>query len=442
MTRTSALLRTLGVGGLVIATACQDAAKPFGPDVPQIDSTLQAPMEDVREHPDVATLVATVPGFGGLYLDGGVPTVYLTDVGQRARVEPVLRAYGKVRVLQGEYTYKDLNSWFHRLSPHALALAGVVFVDNDEARNRVVVGVEDMTGAAAVRGVAAGLGLPGKAVVVELAKPVRFATTLLDEVRPVMGALQITTLSGTSNYVFAGFCTLGFNVLPPNGELSFITNSHCTSVQGGTEGTLFAQGPANPVSGFRPIGIEVDDPTYFRRVTCTSGLFGGGCTTSSKRYRYSDAARVRYARLLSTGLPAVATDFSIARTPSTTCSAPPCLDVIGSTPIRWEGAAVVGETVSKIGRTTGYTKGNVTKTCADTPVRYTDIVLLCQNSVSAGVKPGDSGSPVFRVHTFWDGTRWSQGAELLGILWGGESNEFWYSPMANIERELGALQTY
>jgi hypothetical protein len=45
---------------------------------------------------------------------------------------------------------------------------------------------------------------------------------------------------------------------------------------------------------------------------------------------------------------------------------------------------------------------------------------------------GDSGSPVFR------GT---SNVTLLGILWGGSGSQFVYSPIANIEQELGALTT-
>jgi hypothetical protein len=45
---------------------------------------------------------------------------------------------------------------------------------------------------------------------------------------------------------------------------------------------------------------------------------------------------------------------------------------------------------------------------------------------------GDSGLPVF------SGT---SNVTLLGILWGGSGSQFVYSPIANIEQELGALTT-
>jgi hypothetical protein len=94
----------------------------------------------------------------------------------------------------------------------------------------------------------------------------------------------------------------------------------------------------------------------------------------------------------------------------------------------------VGQTVNKVGRTTGWTQGLVTNTCVNTGVSGSNIVQLCQTFVSAGVGGGDSGSPVFR------GT---SSVTLVGILWGGNSSgtQFVYSPIANIEQELGALTT-
>ena len=101
-----------------------------------------------------------------------------------------------------------------------------------------------------------------------------------------------------------------------------------------------------------------------------------------------------------------------------------------------EGGAVVGATLNKIGRTTGWTQGNVRYTCVNTFVSGTNTVQLCQTWVDAGVGGGDSGSNVF-VQT-------GGGVTLVGILWGGNSSgtTFVYSPIANIEQELGALTTH
>jgi hypothetical protein len=286
-------------------------------------------------------------------------------------------------------------------SVEVLARPGAVFVDADESANRVLIGVE--RGAVGMaRAAAARLGIPAEAVVVRETEPIRFAATLRDRVRPVVGALQIN---------FPGFlCTLGFNAVR-SGQNSFITNSHCTGTQGGVEGTPYWQ-PSQSVDGVQ-IGTEVDDPQYFRRNGCPNG----------RRCRFSDAARVRYA----TGI-----QFTLGTIAKTTGPNNNSVTINGSFSITGEGSASVGQTVSKVGRTTGWTQGQVTNTCVNTGVQGSNIVQLCQTFVTAGVGSGDSGSPVF------SGT---SSVTLVGILWGGSGNQFVYSPITNIEQELGALTT-
>ena len=79
----------------------------------------------------------------------------------------------------------------------------------------------------------------------------------------------------------------------------------------------------------------------------------------------------------------------------------------------------------------------VSATCVNTGVSGTNIVQLCQTFVDAGVGGGDSGSDVFA-------TAGGLNVTLLGILWGGNSSGtlFVYSPITNVERELGPLTTF
>jgi hypothetical protein len=93
--------------------------------------------------------------------------------------------------------------------------------------------------------------------------------------------------------------------------------------------------------------------------------------------------------------------------------------------------------VHKVGRTTGWTRGSVGATCVNVNVSGSNITQLCQTLVSARVGGGDSGSPVFR--------RQGSGSNvtLVGILWGGSGTSLYvYSPLSNIEAELGALTTF
>ena len=96
-----------------------------------------------------------------------------------------------------------------------------------------------------------------------------------DRVRPVVGGLQIN---------FPGFlCTLGFNAVR-SGQNSFITNSHCTNTQGGTESTPYWQ-PLETVDPAR-IGDRGSRPSIFPSAD--------GCP-NGRRCRFSDASRAAYA---------------------------------------------------------------------------------------------------------------------------------------------------
>jgi hypothetical protein len=99
----------------------------------------------------------------------------------------------------------------------------------------------------------------------------------------------------------------------------------------------------------------------------------------------------------------------------------------------------LGSTVNKVGRTTGWTQGNVTATCVHTNVSGTNITQLCQTFVKdpggdVVVGGGDSGSNVFRTLS-------GSNVQLVGILWGGNSSGtlFVFSPLKQIRDELGNI---
>jgi hypothetical protein len=408
MSRHALAVRLLPIAA-ALGAACSEAT------APQDSPAGALPALQAVQAPDVATLARAIPGFGGLFLDRGVPTVYVSDDGQRGAVERALGGFARARgftpaqihVLRGRFTYGDLDRWVGRVSDEAFAEGGVVFVDLDETANRVLVAVEPGASHAKVRRLALRLGVPAEALVVRETDPVQYVATLQDHVRPIVAGLQIH---------FGNFlCSLGFNAVS-GGQNSFVTASHCTNVQGGTEGTVYYQPlqSVDPVS----IGTEVDDPVYFR---------GSGCPRK-RVCRYSDAARAAYA----TGI-----SFTLGGIAQTSGPNNGSLAIAGGFRITAEGDAVVGDVVNKVGRTTGWTQGTVTNTCVNTGVSGTKIVQLCQTFVSAGVGPGDSGSDVF-------GLTGGSSVRLLGILWGGNSGgtQFVYSPITNVERELGPLTTF
>jgi len=405
-------LQAFTAGLLLLAAACSDQNGPVAPSNQPESPSIQPAMQGTSQDP--LTLGRTVRGFGGFYLDRGTAVVYLKDAAERSNAEralaPFLRAQGlaasQLLVLPAKYDWAQLERWFTQASAGVLAVPGGVFVDADEASNRVLIGVERGAGAR-IRGVVARLGIPEAAVVVEETEPIRLAATLRNRVRPIVGGLQIN---------FPGFlCTLGFNAVR-SGQNSFITNSHCTKTQGGTEGTPYWQ-PTQTVDPVQ-IGTEVSDPIYLKNTN--------GCPPG-RRCRFSDASRAAYASGISFGL------GKIARTTGPNNNS---ITINGSFSITGEGSASVGQTVNKVGRTTGWTRGAVTRTCVNTGVSGSNIVQLCQTFVSAGVGAGDSGSPVFAITS-------GDNVTLVGILWGGSGSTLYvYSPIANIEQELGALTTF
>ena len=410
MRQRTVLLVSLVAGTVLLASACSDTTQPTSP------SDAKVGFDPLQQPEDPVALVRDIPGFGGFFFDrDGAPTVYLRDVSARAQVEralgPWLATQGvgaaPLRVRRADYDWASLERWQGRATGRALAMRGAVWVDADEARNRVTLGVERGTPAAELRSAIARLGVPSAAVVVEEVQPVRLAATLRDRVRPVVGSLQIN---------FPGFlCTLGFNATR-SGQRSFITNSHCTNTQGGSEGTPYWQ-PTQSLASAQ-IATEVADPAY---------TTGGGCP-SGRRCRRSDAARARYASGTTSTL------GSIARTSGANNRS---LAITGNFRIAAEGGASVGQTVHKIGRTTGWTRGLVSNTCVNVNVSGSNITQLCQALVSAGVGSGDSGAPVFRRQ----GT--GSNVTLVGILWGGSGSSLYvFSPISNIEAELGALSTF
>ncbi len=200
----------------------------------------------------------------------------------------------------------------------------------------------------------------------------------------------------------------------------FVTASHCSDNQGAVDGTTYYQ-PLDQVAG-DVIGTEIADPPYVRN--------------GKKLPERKEVPSVRRELQPPDGQRAV-TVGQIART-----IALGSLEIDPANPtytITGKGVAGVGATANKVGRTTGWTQGTVTNTCVNTGVSGSTLVLLCQTFVTSGsviVQGGDSGSPVFA-------TAGGNNVTLLGGLWGGNQSgtQFVYSPIANIEAELGALAT-
>src|SRR4051794_20658525 len=234
------LLHLSSVAALLAVAACSDQNQPSAPDV-------TADLTRVQGQPDDANALArAVPGFGGFFYDAqGRPTMYLTTPTARGAAERTLAPYlqkhgvatGRIQTRPAAHSWDQLERWRGQVSPSALATRGAVYVDADEALNRVTVGAE--RGAVGqLRASLARLGLPADAMVVQEAQPITFAAgaprprpgtlSLQGRVRPIVGGVQIN---------FPGFlCSLGFNV-----SGGVLTPPHRTHLPGGHQPTPHLQ---------------------------------------------------------------------------------------------------------------------------------------------------------------------------------------------------------
>jgi hypothetical protein len=336
----------------------------------------------------------------------GRPTVYLTNLADAQQARQVLRpfadelgvSYLDIQVLQAKHSVSDLSVWYNRTWPSVLSLSGAVFSDLDEAHNRLLFGVANRGLETAIGAIMRANGVPASAYAVEVTEPIRNLATLRDYAPVKVGGLQI--------HFTQYLCTIGFNATL-NGQSSFITNSHCTATQGGVENTNYYQ----PTSTINPtiIATEVADPLYFKGGVCPKG----------KKCRYSDSSRAVYKAGIAFDLGGIAQVGGAGS-----------LNITGTTNITAENDGTrtplaVGQSATKVGRTTGMSTGNVTNTCVNTSVQGSQVLQLCQTFVAAAVDHGDSGSPV------------TNGSTLVGILWGGGSGTFAFSPLRSIKDELG-----
>ena len=369
----------------------------------------------------LAAVARQVPGFGGMYFDqDGTLQVYME--GHRGPANEALMAQlddlltrevgggerlsrNGIEFREGQYNFLDLHRWQQQMSPEVLAVPGVVYTDNNEKKNRLQIGITDSPGTAEeVKKHLSNLGIPIEAV--EITETKEVALELRSRRRPLRGGLQIN---------FGGFlCTLGF-VATRQGITGFVTNSHCTTTQGGVQGTVYHQASASGTTN--RIGQEIADPTYFTGGQCPAG----------RRCRFSDSS---FAQVPHPSGPAVTTALGTVARPAVGSFTWNGVDTFT---ITGESAPVVGQAITKVGRTTGRTTGTIQQTCANFNVSGSTITQLCQSRGSFASAGGDSGSPIIRITTL-------PNAVLVGIHWGSGGV---FSPITGIQMggELGAINT-
>lgn len=362
------------------------------------------PSEDVytidEEFRDIAQ---AYPGFGGTFLDDeGVANIFVTPQADRSAITGV--ADGEVNFLPADFAWDELYTYREQLVD-VMNEPNVVYLDIDERTNRVTIGVNEVDrGARTTRrdDMASRYGVPAKALAIVHSAPVERVVSLRDQRRPMPGGMQIE---------FPGFlCTLGF-VIRQGSTRGFVTNSHCSGTQGGNQNTPFRQG-GGPI-----IAREIRDPNYGNIAGCPAGRRCRRSDSSMARFTNNNGSLGQFAR--------------IARPTCRNCNNLTIASNGGSRfRITSNGNVGTGTVLHKVGRTTGWTSGRKVGSCQTTNVAGTNITLICQDRVRAGVNSGDSGSPVFQ-------RTGGRNVRVTGILWGGGGGDFVYSPINQVRAELG-----
>lgn len=337
-----------------------------------------------------------VPGFAGVVLDGdGVLAIKLADTtqGPQARVA-VARVFGDAPALRSvatrlvpvRYSFAQLHSWREAIYGKGLP-NGIRLVDADEGRNVVRIGTQDGSTAQAVRDLARSLDIPEDAVVAEtVPELIQLTDSLSSRIRPVMGGLK------TPN------CTLGFKAKKTGLTRYVTTNAHCTTTFGTVDGDDLGQ----PTLQSGRVAHEVDDPAF----TSTGCITGYTC-------RWADVA------LFQCDTISQCANYTIARTTFEYTGSDTSQS--GSFELTAEPWFVVGElsnssltqgaSLSKVGRSSGWTGGTISQTCVDSYLS-SSTMLRCQYLFYGVGRAGDSGSPVFQYESS-TGKAW-----LGGIMWG------------------------
>ena len=366
-----------------------------------------------------ARINEVVPGFAGMLFEDGSPVVYLTDLTAaeltRSALADLLAERGKhpsaIVFRSADYPWGQLYEW--RRDGRALfGVPGLTSLSISVTDNRITFGVES---AAAEQLVLEGLGrigIPPGAVLIQ-AEPHVELLSIRDKIRPVRGGTEISP----------GNCTIGFNVQWDTLR-AFVTAAHCAYPVVGNDGDIFYQDTIGP--GKR-VGAEYLNPSYYACLPTGQSVQSNYCLDA-------DVALVLYDDTV---------DWSYGHIARTMGSG----QYSGSTAIdpqqsRWwitqealPNQMLVGDTVHKLGYTTGWTFGAITNACKDVsaaqPSPFILYWLICQHEVDAGAAGGDSGSPVFQV----------LGAGKIaigGVLWGGTSEgPIYYSSISRIEDALG-----
>ncbi len=132
-----------------------------------------------KDHNDLLMDIHNLaPGFGGVFVSDDQTTlkVYLLDT---SRLEEAKRAveqvFGesitqgrKLEALQADFSIAQLYGWYQCMQDEVWAFAQVSMTDLDEGKNRIEIGVDELSATEGIEKALAGLGIPREAVVISV----------------------------------------------------------------------------------------------------------------------------------------------------------------------------------------------------------------------------------------------------------------------------------
>lgn len=426
--------------------ACRDG----DPTAPAADGLAASAVSaaSAQDRPDEAEMrafAARIPGLGGYYFDdSGDLVVYVTDPAQAEAARAALaevsgRGRGRILIRPALYTFIQLAAWRDAWSDRILDVRGVSFLDLDEAANRIVVGTAEAAARERVLGLLRESEIPIAALefesvgyarslaVVEYAPYLTTAPTQGDSIisyrRPLEGGLKITYRHDSNDPDYATTCTLGFPARLDNVRI-VITASHCSKRHWDFDNTTYFQ--ARP-GAMRYFGYEYRDPNG----TSCGFLSVNVCRNSDASAIYIEADVRDSLGFIARPVgppPEGRSPYGIKVSSLLVDQANPTFRIVG------KGTPDLKLPVDKVGVTTGWTRGELVKTCVDVQADRSYSKLRCQSYATFSATKGDSGAPVFHMHA--DGT-----VTLVGMMWGGTSDDLYaiFSSVGQIEKDLGTL---
>ena len=403
-------------------------------------------------------ITTTVPEFGGYWINrGGDVVIGLTDLSKSAVVETVTRNEVDIKLAQsgGQRRYEQVTcsfgqlfGWKESVADPLLQMDGVTFIDVDQASNKILVGVVTASDVAGVPTFATNAGIPSPAIhtaVVGRISPSHggpVETARDDE--HLLSERFVTTLGGImvrNGRDDEDRCSLLLGVTVGGAE-RYVTASHCPWTDDGEYGDFASLDTSLPLYQARTLasdrlGYEVADPSS----TCSYD--GGDC-------RWADAAlfgqsgsddRFRQGRVATT-VSAYEDDGdkSTHHNHENGDSVYVMTGEGGESEPNWP---VSGQSVIKVGFASGRSRGIVVYDCldlADWPNRDRGYTLRCQSAATYHSEGGDSGAPVFASDGSFFGLHIGH---IEGVVLPIGHFDFisYYSPIANIEEDPGAMDT-